>query len=194
MELTPEMISLGTELTAIAGKKSVEVIFDKIKAVKKKGDKEEIINSLEEIINELIADKNQLIQISQGYEEALITQKMTDKEINYITESIVPLIEELLNSSGGDDTTKIQEGLLILKPLLSSETINILQILGFNFRKAIGEPLTELISEAIRAKIPISSNNFDEMKLLIQQKEVEYIKLCQDKEAYERLMKLYGRE
>jgi hypothetical protein len=119
---------------------------------------------------------------------------MTYKEINYITDSIVPLIEELLNSSSGDDTTKIQEGLLILKPLLSSETINILQILGFNFRKAIGEPLTELISEAIRVKIPIYSNNVDEMKLFIQQKEVEYIKLCQDKEAYERLMKLYGRE
>jgi hypothetical protein len=73
MELTPEMISLGTELTVIAGKKSVEVIFDKIKGVKKKVYKEEIINSLEEIINELIADKNQLIQISQGYEEAIIT-------------------------------------------------------------------------------------------------------------------------
>ena len=37
MELTPEMITLGTELATIAGRKSVEAIFDKIRAVKKKG-------------------------------------------------------------------------------------------------------------------------------------------------------------
>lgn len=65
MEMTPEMIALGTELATIAGRKSVESIFDKIRAIKQTGNKDQIINNLEEIINELIADKNSLIQISQ---------------------------------------------------------------------------------------------------------------------------------
>ena len=82
MELTPEMITLGTELASIAGRKSVEAIFDKIRTVKKKGDKDEIISNLEEIINDLISDKNRLIQISQAYEENLITQKITQEEID----------------------------------------------------------------------------------------------------------------
>lgn len=72
MDMSPEMIALGTELASIAGKKSVEAIFDKIKTVKQKGNKDEIIGNLEEIINELIADKNSLIQISRAYEEKLI--------------------------------------------------------------------------------------------------------------------------
>ena len=89
MELTPEIVALGTELATIAGKKSVETIFDKIKAVKQKGDKDEIIRNLEEIVNELISDKNSLIRISQAYEQELVAQKITDKEIEYITNSII---------------------------------------------------------------------------------------------------------
>lgn len=96
MELTPEMIAMGTELATIAGKRSVEAIFDKIRTVKNKGDKDEIINNLEEIINDLIADKNRLIQISHAYEENLITQKITQDEIDYITNSIIPLLEEFI--------------------------------------------------------------------------------------------------
>ena len=37
MDLTPEMISIGTELATIVGKRSVETIFDKIRTVKEKG-------------------------------------------------------------------------------------------------------------------------------------------------------------
>lgn len=91
MALTPEIIALGAELATIAGRKSVESIFDRIKIVKQKGDKDEIIGNLEGIINELIADKNALLQISRAYEEYFVTQRITDNEIDYITTSIVPL-------------------------------------------------------------------------------------------------------
>lgn len=63
MEMTPEMIALGTELATIAGRKSVESIFDKIRAIKQTGNKDQIINNLEEIINELIADKKKAYEI-----------------------------------------------------------------------------------------------------------------------------------
>ena len=109
MELTPEMITLGTELATVAGRMTVEAIFDRIRVIKGKGNKDEIINNLEEIISELIADKNNLIRISQAYEEKLITQKMTEKEIDYITESVVPLIEEMLKQSNGEDIEKMQQ-------------------------------------------------------------------------------------
>ena len=130
MDMSPEMIALGTELASIAGKKSVEAIFDKIKTVKQKGNKDEIIGNLEEIINELIADKNSLIQISRAYEEKLITQKITDTEIDYITQSIIPLLEQLIKESNPAESQKMQAGINMIKPILSKETFNILQILG----------------------------------------------------------------
>lgn len=190
MELTPEMITLGTELATIVGRKSVEAIFDKIRVVKKKGDKDEIISSLEEIINDLISDKNRLIQISQAYEENLITQKITQDEINYITNSIIPLLEEFLKQSNQDDSGKIQDGINVIKPILSKEIFNIMQILGFNFKEAIGEPLTELLAAFIRSKIDTTEKSLD-LQMLMQQQEVEYLKICQDAEAYNRLMSIY---
>lgn len=192
MELTPEMITLGTELASIAGRKSVEAIFDKIRAVKKKGDKDEIISNLEEIINDLISDKNRLIQISQAYEENLITQKITQEEIDYITNSIIPLLEEFLKQSSQDDSRKIQDGINAIKPILSKEIFNIMQILGFNFKEAIGEPLTELLAAFIRTKINTTERSL-EIQMLAQQREVEYLKICQDEKAYNRLMSIYQR-
>ncbi len=193
MELTPEMIKLSTELASIAGKKSVEVIFDKIRAIKQKGNKDEAIRNLEEIINELLSDKNQLIQISQAYQEQIITQKMTDNEIDYITGRVIPLIENLLSQNEGKDAEKIQNGLEFIKPILSKETFNIMQILGFNFKHAIGEPLTELIAALISSKIPDSTGKELELQVLIQQREIEYLKVCQDNEAYERLLKVFNK-
>ena len=192
MELTPEMITLGTELASIAGRKSVEAIFDKIRTVKKKGDKDEIISNLEEIINDLISDKNRLIQISQAYEENLITQKITQEEIDYITNSIIPLLEEFLKQSSQDDSRKIQDGINAIKPILSKEIFNIMQILGFNFKEAIGEPLTELLAAFLRTKINTTERSL-EIQMLAQQREVEYLKICQDKKAYNRLMSIYQR-
>ena len=62
-----------------------------------------------------------------------------------------------------------------------------LQILGFNFKKAVGEPLTELLASWIRSNIKTADRNV-EMQILAQQREVEYFKICQDEEAYKRLM------
>lgn len=189
MELSPEMITLGTELATITGRMSVQAIFDKMKAVKQKENKEETISNLEEIINELIADKNSLIRISQAYEEKLITQKMTETEIDYITTSVVPLLEELLKQSNRNDSAKMQEGLDLIKQLVSKETFNIMQILGFNFKKAIGEPLTELLASLIRSKINTTENAI-ELQKLAHEREVEFFKVCQDEDAYNRLMRV----
>ena len=190
MELSPEIITLGTEVATIAGRKSVESIFDKIKMLKQKGDKDEIISNLEEIINELIADKNSLIQISQAYEEKLITQKITENEIDYITESVIPLLEDFLKQ-GNDDGGKIQEGLNAIKPLLSKETFTIMQILGFNFKKAVGEPLTELLASFIRSQISKPTVDGVTIQMMEKQREIEYLKICQDEDAFKRLISIF---
>ncbi|RBP61047.1 hypothetical protein DES36_11546 [Alkalibaculum bacchi] len=193
MDIALEMIALSTELASIVGKKSVEAIFDKIRTVKKKGNSDEIIGNLEEIISELISDKNQLIHISQAYEEHIISQKISDDEINYITTSIIPILENLLAQSEGQDTIKMQQGLDLIKQIVSKETFNIMQILGFDFKHAVGAPLTELVASLITSKISNSNVRALDLQVLEQQREIEYLKICQDKEAYQRLLEVFNK-
>lgn len=120
-------------------------------------------------------DKNQLQIIIQQYEEILTIQKILDDDIEYISENIIPILTEVLQSdvvTQFDDTEVkiINELLEMLEPLLSVQTFKILQLLGFNFREAVGLPLTKLIKSSInktdRAELQyennISSNNANE--------------------------------
>ena len=44
-----------------------------------------------------------------------------------------------------------------LKPLLSVETVNVLQLFGFNFRQGIGAPLTNRAKDAIEGQKDVGS-------------------------------------
>lgn len=74
--LENQAILLGAKLTEIAIRNTTETIINKVSAVKAKKDDKETINVLEEIINDLIKDKNDLIQVSRAYEEEFIMRKM----------------------------------------------------------------------------------------------------------------------
>ena len=137
-----QLIDLGVRLSEALLKNTASAISTKIKAIKSKKEDKETINELEEIIQELISDKNELLQISQAYQQELMAQKITDKEIEYITKELIPKLQELVRATGGNN---VDEMVRILSPLISKETLTILQLLGFNFRKAIGEPLTMLL-------------------------------------------------
>lgn len=55
----------------------------------------------------------------------------------------------------------------ILSPLVSKETLTIFQLLGFNFKRAIGEPLTELIQQMILTNLPPDAE-LQKMQLEVQ--------------------------
>jgi hypothetical protein len=120
-----------------------------------KSDKEKI-NVLEEIIQELLAEKNQLIQIAQVYDEQLVAQKISEGDVDYITSNILPLIEHLIaNTDDEEAAAENKKNLEIFKPLLSKETFNMLQLLGFNYKRAIGKPLTDLVNSMIVSQKPL---------------------------------------
>lgn len=191
MELSSEMISLGTELSKIAGK-SVAVIYDKIKAAKNDQDNKQTIAKLEELISELIDDKQSLIQIAQTYQSSLAAQSITEAEIEYVSSELLPIIETLVESSNDEGKEKMTATIELLKPILSKETIKIMQIMGFNYKEAIGQPLTELLASTIRSKIQ------DEYKYklaaLSAERDVAYMKLCCDPEAFERFKELKSKK
>lgn len=151
----PTLADLGVQLANVGVRTSVAGVLDRIRTAKAKRQDQDTINVLEEIINELLADRSELVQIARGYEQVLEAQQISDEEITYITDSIIPIIETL--ASGADEpgtASSTTATIELLKPILSVETITVLQLLGFNFKKAIGEPLTDVVSQFVSSVAP----------------------------------------
>jgi hypothetical protein len=193
LDMAADLMSLSLALADFVAKNRIPAIFDKMKATKESGDKDKIISNLETIINDLIQEKNQVIQIAQAYDEQLITQKISEDDITYITTTIIPLLEELMENSDNENAQNISKSLDMIKPLLSKEMFNILQLLGFNFKQAIGEPLTVLIRGMISSKTPASSEQTIELQIQSEKRQTEYFKIIQDEEASKRLLEFIGK-
>lgn len=147
MDITNQAAELTAKLLAVSVKNTAQIIYSKINAAKQKNDDKATINALEEIINDLIADKNELIQITKCYEQEFVAQKISDSDIEYITQ----LFPMLIGISGilNQNEEKNQAAVAFLEALLSPQTLKILQLLGFNYKEAIGIPLTTLVAQAI---------------------------------------------
>lgn len=63
----------------------------------------------------------------------------------------------LENVSDEETREAVDKQIKALKTLLSEETIKILQLLGFNFKRAIGEPLTEILRNKIISSLTTQS-------------------------------------
>lgn len=184
--------SIVTDLVAktadVMIKNTTDTIFNRIDAAKGNRDKEKTILALEEIIKDLLDDKNKLNQIIRRYEELLAVQKLSDENLNYITENIVPLLSEVLESDiitkGNEEKAgEINEVMTLLTPLLSVETLTILQLLGFNFREGIGVPLTNVVKKAIDKK-EVEQLNY-EYNIAATRTQAELFKLLQTEEGRE---------
>lgn len=122
-----------------------------------------------------------------------MAQQIASKDIKYITDKFVPVVRDLLvKSANGDEakTKEIQKTFDDFTPLLSVETLTVLQLLGFNFKRAIGEPLTLLLQKTITSKVPIDPTSNAEYTKLALAYNTELLKVSQDKEASERFEKL----
>lgn len=188
VDIDPEIVKLGVEFAEVAARNTAAIITDKIRAAKTNRDKQQAINELEQIISELISDKQKLIRLAQAYQDELVGRRISAGDIKYINEKLVPIVEQLAANSDAEGAAKAAGAIELIKPLLSVEMMHILQLIGFNFRRAIGEPLTELVASLITSKSP--SDNHGELESLQLQREIAIYKLALDGEAYARLKEL----
>lgn len=154
--MEPELQSLALSLTEAALRNTAASVADRIGVATARKKNDETIRVLEEIVNELIDDKSELVRIANAYEEELVAQRISPENIEYITTHILPVIERLMTTAGGGGTSPAaaQQFMNLVKPLLSVETVTVLQLVGFNFQKGIGGPLTELVRQLILARAP----------------------------------------
>lgn len=188
MDVSPEVVDLGVRLAESLARNTATAITDKVRGLKAAGKKDETLAGLEELVSDLIADKAELTRIAQAYQQELVTQRLTPGDVRYIADTVIPLIENVARASGAKGAALLQQ-IEALKPVLSIETANVLQILGFNFRKAIGEPLTQLLQSAILSRVERS----EELQIQSAKREQLYVELALDSDAYERFRELFPR-
>lgn len=188
MDISPEVMQLGTSLAESAARNGASVITDKVRALRASGKQEDISAGLEEIISDLIADKSELTRIAQSYQSELVSQRLTSGDVKYIADTILPLLEQLADASPGPDSEHFKASLEAAKPLLSVETVNVLQLLGFNFRRAIGEPLTTLCEKMIMSR----ADQSESLRIEAVKRDQLFVQLALDSEASERFKALFG--
>ena len=93
-----ELMQANVQLGKYIGQQSTIGIRDRLRVSKESKSDKENINVLEEIIQELLAEKNQLIQIAQVYDEQVVAQKISEEDVEYIATNIFPLLEKLLDN------------------------------------------------------------------------------------------------
>ncbi len=145
--MDPEIQSMTVQLAEVTIRNTASGILSKVRSIKSAREGREAVGELEEIINDLIDDRNELVRIAQAYESELVAQLISDDDIEYISGHVVPLLTKLAGLA--PDTDSSEEILELVKEFLSVETVTVLQLLGFNFRQAIGDPLTTVVSDLI---------------------------------------------
>ncbi len=184
---------LGIQLTEVVVRNAAPMIFDRIRAIKSKKSDQEKISELEQIIYNLIDDKSELATIAQAYKEQLVAQQISDDDITYIVDTVVPALKELVEKTqtgNAEAARQLDEGIDLLTPLLSAEMLTVLQLVGFNFKKAIGEPLTFLLQKFIASKMPVNPRDDAEFRRVEAEFSVELAKIAQNKAATDRWERL----
>lgn len=177
---TPDMTALAASLTEVAVRNTASVVFSRVAAIRSKKNDREAVSELADLVNELIADKAELVGIAKSFEQELVSQRISQEDISYITGNVIPVVEKLAGVSGADEDT--QELMDALKSLVSVETVTIMQLVGFNFRRAIGEPLTALVERLILKQVPSTGVN-EELQVLNARREVAYLEALSDPDA-----------
>jgi hypothetical protein len=189
-QVAQQIADLGIRLGDTVIRNTAGAIADRIQTVKAKKNDKETINELEEIINSLIADKNELVQIAHAYEQEFVAQQVSQEDIEYITKSFIPVLKGLIEQTSSDENSaaaaNIEKAIDVLTPLLSVEMLTVLQLVGFNFKQAIGEPLTLLLQKFITSKVPVDPQSNLENNKLVMTFNIELLKVAQDKDASDR--------
>ena len=144
-----------------------------IRAVKDIKDAEKLRTTYDALINEVLQEREEAVRIAQAYKSELERIVISDEDIEHLHNTVSNILEIFKNIqlAGVDpqDTLGVMrvqkqiETMEQVKNLISVDTLKSMQLLGFNYKAAIGEPLTQICSRAIlslteRKNTPVSSS------------------------------------
>lgn len=149
--ISEALVKAGIDLATLAFKGTTTLVNSKIQSLKEEKNADKLRNKYDEIISELLSEREEAIRIAQAYKEEYERVNIGDDDIEYLHNTLKQVIT-LLSSFKTMDVEQ-QYSINQLVALLNKDTLKTMQLLGFNYKEAIGEPLTEVCSNAIREKL-----------------------------------------
>ena len=159
MMYTTELVALGTSLAELAVKGTATAVSTKINSIKEEKNTEKVRNTYDELINILLNEREEAIRIAQSYKSELERVVISDEDIQHLHNTAARLLELFgggwmasAEMEGEEEMKRVaaqRESLDQIKDLISVDTLKTMQLLGFNYKAAIGEPLTNICAEAI---------------------------------------------
>ncbi len=195
---TKELLSLGTTLAELAVKGAATAVSTKIRAIKAEKNIDKIRNTYDEIISELLNEREEAVRIAQAYKSELEKVVISDEDIQHLHNTVSRILEIIKKSQIASaervspeavETVKSQvESYEQIKELISVDTLKTMQLIGFNYKSAIGEPLTLMLKNFILSKViePDSLKAFEKIVT------PEMVKILKDNTAYENFKKITG--
>lgn len=188
--MEPEIQQLALQLSTSAARNGASLVTGKVQGILAGKRDREAVTELQEIIQELLEDKAEILGIAQAYQEQLVAQRITDEDVEYIVGSVVPLVKQIAEN-GGVSEEQMAQLVPILEPLVSVETVQVLQMFGFNFRRGIGEPLTELVAGKIASAGREKETTSEALTLAQMQLETAAMNLAMDDQAAQRFQRMF---
>ena len=157
---TQPLVDMGVALAELAVKGTASTVSKKIRAIKDVKDAEKLRTTYDSIVNEVIQEREDAVRIAQAYKAELDRIIISDEDIQHLHATISRILDLIKQFS--PDTPV--ESLETFKDLVSADTLKTMQLLGFNYKAAIGEPLTKLCADAIaswgtKRKLPNANSN-----------------------------------
>lgn len=90
---TTELAALGGNLAEMAVKGTVTAVSTKIRAIKDEKNAEKIRNTYDEIVNELLSEREEAIRIAQAYKSELDKVVISDEDIQHLHNTVANVLK-----------------------------------------------------------------------------------------------------
>lgn len=111
-------------------------------------DLEQQRKAYDEIIDELLSEKAELQHVAHEYQQLYEQVMISDENLEHLKNTIRRIIDLTVS----EEDEKQRENIERFVELIGTDTLKTMQLLGFNYKQAIGEPLTEICSTMIYKK------------------------------------------
>lgn len=153
------IVNLGSALSTLVLKGTATAIHGKIESIKKEQNIDTVRNTYNEIVNQLLEEREDAVRIAQTYKQELEKVVISDEDIEYLQQTITKVLDvinalQLVGALSDDPVKQAKtkasiQAIESVKNLISKDVLKTMQLLGFNYKAAIGEPLTQLCANAI---------------------------------------------
>lgn len=185
---TTELLGLGVSLTELAVKGTATAISSKIKAIKDEKNIDNVRTTYDGIINELLSEREEAVRIAQAYKSELEKVVISDDDIQHLHNTVTRILELIKKSQGNTEVNNQIQVYEQIKELISVDTLKTMQLLGFNYKAAIGEPLTLMLRNFILSKVA----NPDELSLFQKVVTPEMVEILKNETAYNNFRQIAG--